>query len=97
MFHRLLGQMFRREQSGRGAALKRDRRTINATLRLLANLGDAIPPDPLARTIDFLLAAASNAALSCIDTHQFAAHEHQLISYRKKAGRGFAGLRRSGP
>ena len=42
MFDRLLGQMFRREQSGEGAALKRDRRTINAKLRLLATLGDAL-------------------------------------------------------
>ena len=42
MFDCLLGQMFRREQNGQDAALKRDRRTINAKLRLLANLGDAI-------------------------------------------------------
>ena len=42
MFDRLLGQMFRREQNGADTALKRDRRTINGKIRLLARLGDAL-------------------------------------------------------
>lgn len=42
MFDRLLGQMFRREQNSEDAALKRDRRTINGKIRLLAQLGDAL-------------------------------------------------------
>lgn len=42
MFDRLLGQMFRREQNSADTALKRDRRTINGKIRLLARLGDAL-------------------------------------------------------
>jgi len=42
MFDRLLGQMFRRVERGEEAALKRDRRTINGKIRLLARLGDAL-------------------------------------------------------
>src|SRR3546814_15891653 len=42
MFDRLLGQMFRREQNDADTALKRDRRTINGKIRLLARLGDAL-------------------------------------------------------
>jgi hypothetical protein len=38
MFDRLLGQMFRREQNSEHEALKRDRRTINGKIRLLAQL-----------------------------------------------------------
>src|SRR3546814_2714544 len=34
--------MFRREQNGADTALKRDRRTINGKIRLLARLGDAL-------------------------------------------------------
>lgn len=42
MFDRLLGRMSRRVERGEGAALKRDRRTINGKIRLLAKLGDAL-------------------------------------------------------
>ena len=42
MFDRLIGQMFRRAQNNEDAALKRDRRTINAKIRLLAQLGSAL-------------------------------------------------------
>lgn len=42
MFDRLMGQMFRREQNGEDTAFKRDRRTINGKIRLLAQLGDAL-------------------------------------------------------
>lgn len=42
MFDKLLGQMFRREQNSEEAALKRDRRTINGKIRLLARLGDTL-------------------------------------------------------
>ena len=54
MFERLLGQLFRRAERREDAALKRDRRTINAKIRLLARLGEAImtarndDADPLA-------------------------------------------------
>lgn len=43
MFDRLIGQMFRRERNGEEAALRRDRRTINGEIRLLARVGDALP------------------------------------------------------
>lgn len=42
MFDRLLGQMFRRVERGEEVALKRDRRTINGKIRLLARIGDAL-------------------------------------------------------
>ena len=42
MFERLFGQMFRRIERREEAALKRDRRTINGKIRLLARLGDAL-------------------------------------------------------
>ena len=42
MFDRLLGQMFRRVERGEEAAMKRDQRTINGKIRLLARLGDAL-------------------------------------------------------
>jgi hypothetical protein len=42
MFDKLIGQMFRRERNGEEAALKRDRRTINGKIRLLAQLGDVL-------------------------------------------------------
>lgn len=42
MFERLFGQMFRRVERREEAALKRDRRTINDKIRLLARLGDAL-------------------------------------------------------
>jgi hypothetical protein len=38
MFDRLIGQMFRSAQNNEDAALKRDRRTINAKIRVLAQL-----------------------------------------------------------
>ena len=42
MFERLFGQMYRRVERREEAALKRDRRTINGKIRLLARLGDAL-------------------------------------------------------
>ena len=42
MFERLIGQMFRRAERREEAALKRDKRTINGKIRLLARLGTAI-------------------------------------------------------
>ncbi|HEY0596410.1 DUF4158 domain-containing protein, partial [Sphingopyxis sp.] len=42
MFDRLLGQMFRREQNSADTTLKRNRRTINGKIRLLAQLGAAL-------------------------------------------------------
>ena len=42
MFDRLLGRMFRRERNSEEVALRRDRRTINDKIRLLARLGDAL-------------------------------------------------------
>lgn len=54
MFERLFGQLFRRAERREEAALKRDRRTINGKIRLLARLGEAIiaarasDADPLA-------------------------------------------------
>ena len=42
MFDRLFGQLFRRTERREEAALKRDRRTINAKIRLLAQLGEAL-------------------------------------------------------
>lgn len=42
MFERLFGQLFRRAERREDAALKRDRRTINAKIRLLAQLGEAV-------------------------------------------------------
>ena len=42
MFDRLFGQLFRRTERREEAALKRDRRTINAKIRLFAQLGDAL-------------------------------------------------------
>jgi len=42
MFDKLIGRMFRREQNSEETALKRDRRTINGKIRLLARLGDAL-------------------------------------------------------
>ena len=42
MFERLFGQLFRRAERREEAALKRDRRTINAKIRLLAEIGDAV-------------------------------------------------------
>ena len=42
MFDRLFGQLFRRTERREEAALKRDRRTINGKIRLLAELGEAL-------------------------------------------------------
>ena len=42
MFDRIIGRLFRRAERRAEAALKRDRRTINAKVRLLARLGDAL-------------------------------------------------------
>lgn len=42
MFERLIGQMFRRTERREEAALKRNKRTINGKIRLLARLGTAI-------------------------------------------------------
>lgn len=42
MFERLSGQLFRRAERREDAALKRDRRNINAKIRLLARLGEAV-------------------------------------------------------
>lgn len=42
MFNRLLGQMLRCVERGEEAAMRRDRRTINGKIRLLARLGDAL-------------------------------------------------------
>ncbi|MFT8723184.1 MAG: Tn3 family transposase [Acetobacter malorum] len=42
MFERLFGQLFRRAERREEAAVKRDRRTINAKIRLLAQIGDAL-------------------------------------------------------
>ena len=42
MFDRMLGKLFRRAESREEAALKRDRRTINDKVRLLATLGEAL-------------------------------------------------------
>jgi hypothetical protein len=42
MFERLFGQLFRRAERREEAALKRDRRTINTKIRLLARLGEVV-------------------------------------------------------
>ena len=42
MFDRIIGRLFRRAERRAEASLKRDRRTINAKVRLLAQLGDAL-------------------------------------------------------
>lgn len=42
MFESLFGQLFRRAERREEAALKRDRRTINTKIRLLARLGEAV-------------------------------------------------------
>src|SRR3546814_21009069 len=42
MFERLVGQMFRRVERREEAAFKRDRRTINGKIKLLARLGNAL-------------------------------------------------------
>lgn len=42
MFERLFSQLFRHAERREDAALKRDRRTINAKIRLLAQIGKAI-------------------------------------------------------
>jgi len=42
MFERRFGQLFRRAERRKEAALKRDRRTINSKIRLLALLGEAV-------------------------------------------------------
>lgn len=42
MFDSMIGKLFRRAEARETAALKRDRRTINAKIRLLAQLGEAL-------------------------------------------------------
>ncbi len=42
MFDRLIGQMFKRVERGEDAEIKRDRRTINGKVRLLAQLSSAL-------------------------------------------------------
>jgi TnpA family transposase len=42
MFERLFGQIFRRMEQREEVALKRDRRTINGKIRLLARVGEAL-------------------------------------------------------
>ena len=42
MFERLIGKLFRRAETREQSALKRDRRTINAKVRLFARLGEAL-------------------------------------------------------
>ena len=60
MFDRMLGKLFRRAEAREEAALRRDRRTINGKIRLLARLGDALlgaraaGVDPLAAVAEVL-------------------------------------------
>jgi hypothetical protein len=76
MFDRLLGQMFRREQNSADTALKRDRRTINGKIRLLARLGDALLA---ARVSGGDIAAAVEAAIGWDDLGREVDEARKLI------------------
>lgn len=76
MFERLLGQMFRREQNSADAVLKRDRRTINGKIRLLAQLGDALLA---ARETGDDLIAAVEAAIGWDDLDREVGEARRLI------------------
>ncbi len=76
MFDRLLGQMFRREQNSADTALKRDRRTINGKIRLLARLGDALLA---ARVSGGDIAAAVEAAIGWNDLGREVDEARKLI------------------
>lgn len=76
MFDRLLGQMFRREQNSADTTLKRNRRTINGKIRLLAQLGAALLA---AKISGGDIGAAVEAAIGQDDLGREVDEAHKLI------------------
>ena len=84
MSDKLLGRMFRREQNSEEAAPKRDRRTINGKIRLLARLGDTLLN---ARNTGSDVMAAIKATIRWDDLVREADEIRKLVLFKDPASR----------